>query len=132
MITDTFPGRNEGERVRINISKLYEVRYNDKLKKMYVKIKISETDDDDVAIDTSGYTGNFHRNVDEKNLLPYTMNELAKLIHSDNKLVDLMRSIKEIDREHNGYVTSTELDDILKILYKNELGNKNLKNLHKQ
>lgn len=50
------------------------------MKKMYVKIKISETDDDDVAIDTSGYTGNFHRNVDEKSLLPYSMNELARLI----------------------------------------------------
>ena len=66
--------------MRINISKLYEVRYNDKLKKMYVKIKISETDDDDVAIDTSGYTGNFHRTVDEKALLPYSMNELARII----------------------------------------------------
>ena len=28
-----------------------------------------------------------------------------------------MRIIKSIDKDHNGYVTSTELDDILKILY---------------
>ena len=47
---------------------------------MYVKIKISETDDDDVAVDTSGYTGNFHRTVDEKLLKPYSMDELAKLV----------------------------------------------------
>ena len=35
--------------------------------------------------------------------------------------------IHEIDKDCNGYVTSTELDDILKILYPNELQNKNLK-----
>jgi len=28
-----------------------------------------------------------------------------------------MKRIKEIDREHNGYVTSTELSDILLIVY---------------
>jgi hypothetical protein len=39
-LIDTFPGRNEGERVRISIGKLYEVRYNDKLKKIYIKIKM--------------------------------------------------------------------------------------------
>lgn len=42
-----------------------------------------------------------------------------------------MRSIKEIDREHNGYVTSTELDDILKLNYKEELSTKNLKQMFK-
>ena len=55
------------------------------------------------------------------------MEKLAQLIEKDNKLVDIMRSIKDIDKEHNGYVTSTELDDILKINYKKELQNKNLK-----
>jgi Ca2+-binding EF-hand superfamily protein len=29
-----------------------------------------------------------------------------------------MRRIKEIDKDHNGYVTSTELDDIIKLSYK--------------
>ena len=42
-------------------------------------------------------------------------------------MVDIMRSIKDIDKEHNGYVTTTELDDILKICYKKELEDKNLK-----
>ena len=46
-------------------------------------------------------------------------------------MVDIMRSIKDIDKEHNGYVTSTELDDILKICYKKELTDKNLKHLFK-
>lgn len=40
-----------------------------------------------------------------------------------------MRRIKEIDKEHNGYVTSTELDDIFRISYKKELTNKNVKGI---
>lgn len=43
-----------------------------------------------------------------------------------------MRMIKEIDASHNGYVTSTELDDIIKIIYKEELGNRDLKNIIKK
>jgi Ca2+-binding EF-hand superfamily protein len=42
-----------------------------------------------------------------------------------------MKSIKDIDKEHNGYVTITELDDILKINYKKELTDKNLKEIFK-
>ena len=30
-------------------------------------------------------------------------------------MVNIMKSIKDIDKEHNGYVTSTELDDIIKL-----------------
>jgi hypothetical protein len=37
-------------------------------------------------------------------------------------MVEIMRAIKDIDKERNGYVTSTELDDILK----NELKDKDL------
>lgn len=44
-------------------------------------------------------------------------------------MVHIMKSIKDIDKEHNGYVTSTELDDILKISYKKELTDKNLKEI---
>lgn len=42
-------------------------------------------------------------------------------------MVDVIRSIKDIDKEHNGYVTSTELGDILQIAYKKELSDKSLK-----
>ena len=42
-----------------------------------------------------------------------------------------MSMIYEIDKDANGYVTSTEIDDILKILYPNEFGNKKLKNILK-
>jgi len=39
------------------------------------------------------------------------------MIFEDNQMLDMMRRIKEIDKEHNGYVTSTELDDIIKLSY---------------
>jgi Ca2+-binding EF-hand superfamily protein len=42
-----------------------------------------------------------------------------------------MRRIKEIDRDHNGYVTSTELDDILRLAYGEPLRGKSLKLLFK-
>jgi len=37
-----------------------------------------------------------------------------------------MNSIREIDREHNGHVTKTELDDILKMHLPKEFGDKDL------
>lgn len=41
-------------------------------------------------------------------------------------MLDIMKRIKEIDKDHNGYVTSTELDDIIKLSYKSELKGKSL------
>lgn len=43
-----------------------------------------------------------------------------------------MKIIKEIDRDNNGYVTNQELDDIFKVHYQRELGNKDLKKFFKQ
>jgi Ca2+-binding EF-hand superfamily protein len=41
--------------------------------------------------------------------------------------MEIVRTIYEIDRQHNGFITTTELDDILKINYPQELGDKDLK-----
>ena len=46
-------------------------------------------------------------------------------------MLDIMKRINEIDKEHNGYVTSTELDDILKLSYKNKLSEFNVKRIFK-
>lgn len=42
-----------------------------------------------------------------------------------------MKMVYNIDKDHNGYITTTELDDILKITYPKQLGNVNLKNTMK-
>ena len=50
--------------------------------------------------------------------------ELVKVFYKNNKMSDIMRIILQIDKQHNGYVTVTELDDILKLTFKEELANK--------
>jgi len=42
------------------------------MRQMYKKVHIDEGDNDDVAIDASGYTGNFHRLKDESHLKPFS------------------------------------------------------------
>lgn len=37
-----------------------------------------------------------------------------------------MKTVNEIDKDHNGYVTATELDDILKLYYPETLSNREL------
>lgn len=45
-------------------------------------------------------------------------NEFYKMVSEDEKaFAEVMRVIKYIDKDHNGYITSTEMDDILKINY---------------
>jgi len=51
-----------------------------------------------------------------------------KNFQNEHKLSELMRVIAEIDIDRNGYVTLTELDDILKMLFP-ELANRNLKSI---
>jgi predicted ribosome quality control (RQC) complex YloA/Tae2 family protein len=47
-------------------------------------------------------------------------------------LASIIRNIKQIDRDGNGYVTSTELDDILKLTFPEELTMKRLKPMFKE
>lgn len=61
LLKKTFPGRNEGDRVRINISSLYDMNYTNKINKVYRSVNMAEGDLDDVAVDLSGYIGVFHR-----------------------------------------------------------------------
>lgn len=44
----------------------------------------------------------------------------------------MMKYIKEIDKDHNGYVTNQELDDILKMIYPLEFGDKDLKRIFRK
>ena len=43
---------------------------------------------------------------------------------NQGKIGEIMRMIREIDRDRNGYVTVTELDDIFKISFKTQFKNK--------
>lgn len=81
LLSNTFPGRNEGDKVRINISKLYEVKQNDRLNKVYKGFHMSEIDSEDQTGDKSGYIGIFHREpiIDDTSLAPFTLTDLANM-----------------------------------------------------
>lgn len=61
MLLDSFPGRDEGSRKRLNISRIYEQKYNMKLSKIYQRVDVHENDGEDDPVDQSGYTGQFYR-----------------------------------------------------------------------
>jgi hypothetical protein len=96
------------------------------LKKLYNKVDVHENDGEDDPVDQSGYTGQFYRPVN-KQLEVLSEGQLIRIIHGRNKIKEIVRTIYEIDKQHNGFVTTTELDDILKMNYKEELGNKDLR-----
>lgn len=81
---------------------------------MYEELEVSDNEEDD-AVDAAGYTGNFRR--DEKSLVPINETQFMEVFRKNNKLAQVMQMIHEIDKDCNGYITSTEADDILKILY---------------
>jgi hypothetical protein len=96
---------------------------------MYEKVDMYEEMDNPDLVDNSGYFGIFYR--EKKNLLPLTDADFIDIIFKNNKLVNIMKNIKEIDRDNNGYVTNQELDDIFNMHYEHELNNKDLKTLFK-
>lgn len=87
-----------------------------------------ELDNPDM-VDNSGYLGVFYR--EKIALEPVNERELIDIITKNNKLMLIMKTIKEIDRDNNGYVTNQELDDIFKMHYDTELKKKDLKTLFK-
>jgi Ca2+-binding EF-hand superfamily protein len=77
-------------------------------------------------MDRMGYIGlqDWYR---EKHILrPISLEEFVRVFVNESKLREIMLTIKEIDKDHNGYVTRTELDDILKIYYKAEFAARNI------
>jgi hypothetical protein len=76
---------------------------------------------DNSLTDQMGYLGKsqFYR---EKHVLtPIEEEDFLFIIYKGKKLREIMLMVKEIDAQRNGYVTSYELDDIIKIQYPEEL-----------
>lgn len=122
-------GRLVNGKKNINVSGVYSASQEVKNREAYDKLQVEEFTEDD-AIDAAGYTGNFRREVN-KNAVQISEREFVAIFEKNNKLDTLMEMIREIDRDHNGYVTSTEMEDMLKIIYPVDLANKNFRNLLK-
>lgn len=96
--------------------------------KMYDKLNVSDDEGDD-ATDPAGYMGVFFRNVGKNGKAKEELEdkELIQIFVEDNKLEEFTRMIRSIDADHNGYITWHEAEDMLKMLYPEQLQNKSLK-----
>jgi len=86
-------------------------------------------------VDTAGYFGTNHRMV-EKHTQKFTplldFNVVINAFSQEYHLVKIMGTIRTIDKDKNGFVTNQELEDILKLFYKTQLGHYDLKPVLKQ
>jgi len=67
-------------------------------------------------VDKAGYTGQFIR--EKLKLKVISTNEILSVVNRDKeRLSKVWLAIRHIDKQRNGFVTNTELDDILKEVY---------------
>ncbi|CDW71853.1 ef-hand calcium-binding domain-containing protein 6-like [Stylonychia lemnae] len=129
LIMQSFVANQDRDNILINVSRLFSIRLTNKIRKIYDKVDMYEEMDNPDLVDNSGYFGIFYR--EKVNLKDINENQFVDVISRNNKLVGIMKNIKEIDKDNNGYVTNQELDDIFKMHYERELGDKDIKKLFK-
>ena len=61
---------------------------------------------------------------------PITEAEFLMVIKKDNKMKEIHQIFRNIDSDRSSYLTNTELDDVLKMMYPNDFENKNLEPLY--
>jgi len=100
---------------------------------MYGKVDVADHEGLDQPTDVMGYIGKtkYYRNA-VKQTGPINAHDFIMIFYNENKLMDIMRTIGEIDKDRNGYVTATELDDILKLYYPEQLEPRNIMHLIKK
>lgn len=123
---EAFPGKIDGAAKYIDMTHLVELQKASQTNSLYKKADLS--DDDTEMGDFSGYTG--YRQYSSKFLEAMAYDQFIDLFVAEDKLPAIIRSIKDIDSDNNGYVTTTELEDILKVHYP-VLKDKTIKKLFK-
>ena len=86
-------------------------------------------------VDTAGYFGTNHQLMEKHTMTHVALHDfevVVRAIVKDNQLVKIMHTIRSIDGDKNGFVTNQELEDILKLCYKEQLGKYNLKPVFKE
>lgn len=84
--------------------------------------------------DASGYTGQMFRPKQQAKLVPIDEREFYELFLKDNRLKQMDNMLREIDHfpgssGRTGFCTRQELDDILKIIFKEELEQRDLEEI---
>ena len=128
MLVTAFPGRKEGKRERIRVGRFYDIHVTIEHQKTYSNLKVKTCAD--TVQDASGYTGQMYRKKMPEDAVPFTESELIALFLKDNKMQEFNRLCREINPELNGVITVVELDDILRLLYEEELEGRDLTELY--
>jgi Ca2+-binding EF-hand superfamily protein len=76
---------------------------------------VQNGDENDIAKDPAGYFGNFHRV--KHQLEPISEQDFLNVFIEDNKMQKIMNLIRFIDKDKNGFITTSEMTDILKETY---------------
>lgn len=79
--------------------------------------------------DNHGYLGKNHQSrvFSSSKIVAIKMPQFVQVIREHSQLMRIVKKyIKDIDRDCNGYVTNQELDDIFKLVFPNQLGDKDL------
>ena len=126
-IVKSFPGRDEGQKKRINIARFYDYKYTVLKNKIYDKVDMFNGDDNDEPVDTFGFTGQFVRTKRTLNKIS-TYDFIHILLKNRERLGKVWLLFRHIDNQRNGYVTNTEMDDVLKEVFP-ELANSDLSDL---
>jgi hypothetical protein len=120
------------QRVRLNIARIFDQKYSILLDKMYENVDVADFEGLDEPLDVNGYLGKTKYYRTQVKVSAISAKDFISVIYAENKLQEVMRTILEIDKQHNGYVTSTELDDILKLYYPEQLESHDLRPLIKK
>ena len=125
---NAFPGRKEGNRLRIRVGRFYDIKVaierTGAYKKMLVKEQI------ETVQDASGYTGEMYRRKPQKAPEPMSETDFVHMVYKNNKTKEMIRFCREINEDKNGVVTVVELDDIIRMLYEEELEGRDLQALY--
>lgn len=127
-LTNAFPGRKDGNRERIKVGRFYDIHVTIEHHKTYKDLKVRPTLDN--VADASGYTGQMNRKKMADDAVPLSEAELMACFLKENKMTEFLRLCREINPDKNGVITVVELDDILRILYEDDLEGRDLTELY--
>ena len=128
---EAYPGQEGENGIRLNIARIFDLEYVYMLGKIMKKVNMENSKSNDDPADELGYHGKskWARVKVYGDITECTEEEFKRIIRKDPlKLHKVMLTIRQIDKDHNGYVTRNELDDILKLYYESFL-NKSLEKL---
>ena len=95
---------------------------------MYQRVDVKDKVGDEEPEDICGYLGQTKWYRQTKNETSITEQEFLEVIKAEPRLTfdAVIGTFHEIDKDNNGYVTKTEMDDILKLKYPEHFDSRDL------